>query len=180
MKPYVITETTIRCWTLVCETCRKEGPEIRSVRTGLTFGSDHRVSTDLFKQWLDDHVHHDVRLRGEDVPPVHDESIRLSGAGPLVVGLAAATAPGTRQIISNRGNEPIVIRETENEGLSNRFAFPSGVSEVVVAFHSTAAFVAKKPTRWQRLWGRLTGRPPQLRWKWDRAASKAPDEGGIL
>jgi len=103
--------------------------------------------------------------------------IRLDTSGPLVVSLGAASTAGQQQIICNRGSKPLVIRETGDKGLPNRFAFPAGVNEVIVPPHGTAVFVAKKPTRWQRLWAWLTRRPFALRWKYQPSALKAPDEG---
>jgi hypothetical protein len=173
-------------WTPICESCGIDGPTICSGMNGLTFGPDHVTSSDLLKQWLDVHAGHAIRLRGESlrwnvthVPQT--PLIRLDPAGPLAISLSGPSVAGQRQIIGNRGSKPIVIRESGNEGLPNRFVFPAGVSEVIVPPHGTAVFVAKKPTRWQRLWGRLTRRAPLLRWTyqpWDHAAPKSPDEGG--
>lgn len=177
-------------WTPICESCGIEGPKIRNGMNGLEFGPDHVTSSDLLKQWLDDHAHHEVRLRGEGMGPVEEGRttsqtpqmplIRLDPTGPLVVSLSGPSVAGQQQIISNRGSKPLVIRETGNESLPNRFVFPAGI-KVIVPPHGTATFVAKKPTRWQRLWGWLTRRPSVLRWKfqpWDQMAQKTPEEGG--
>lgn len=159
-------------WTPVCDTCGEEGPKIRSGHSGLKFGPDHVTSTEPLQQWLDDHEHHDVRLCGEGVRGIDAGSAAKSGAsidwnpqGPVEVSLRVATTPGTRQIIGNTGSKPLVIRESGNEGLQNSFVLPVGVDAVVVAPHSTAMFVAEKPSRWKRLWCRLTGRAPDLRWR---------------
>ena len=155
-------------WTPACATCGEDGPKIRSGHTGLKFGSDHATSSDLLKQWLDQHEHHDVRLRGEGILAAGDGNpIRLVENGPIVLSLGTPASPGTRQIIGNRGDKPIVIRE--NEGTSsppNRFVFPVGISEVIVPPHAAATFVAEKPSRRYRLWCWLTRRPPVLRWRY--------------
>jgi hypothetical protein len=160
-------------WTPTCATCGEDGPKIRSAHFGLKFGPDHATSSEVLKQWLDQHEYHDVRLRGEGLPAADDRSpIRLIGHGPVVLSLGTPVAPGTRQVIGNRGDKPIVLRE--NEGTAspqNRFVFPAGVSEVVVPPHAAATFVAEKPSRRQRLWCWLTRRVPELRWRyqpWDQ------------
>ena len=167
-------------WTPVCASCSEDGPKIRSGHSGLKFGPDHATSTDLLKQWLDQHEHHDVRLRGEGVLAQESRNefpqIRLHDVGPVIISsLGAAPLGGTRQIICNRGAKPLVIREGEGTAHENRFVFPAGVTEMIVPPHGTATFVADKPTRWQRLWCRLTGRAPSLRWRyqpWDQETSK--------
>ncbi len=174
-------------WTPFCESCGIDGPKIRSGMNGLKFGPDHAASSDLFKQWLDDHEHHVVRLRGEGMATVEESNasqvplIRLSTSGPVVVtSLGSPSIVGQQQTIINRDSKPLVLRESGNASVPNRFVFPEGIREVIVPSNSAATFVAKKPTRWQRLWGWLTRRPPVLRWKyqpWDQA-SKVPDQGG--
>ena len=164
-------------WTPACATCGEDGPKIRSGHSGLKFGPDHTTSSDMLKRWLDQHEHHDVRLRGEGVPAIAaGNSIRLVDDGPIVLSLATAAVPGTRQIIRNRGDKPIVIRE--NEGTTspqNRFVFPAGISALVVPPHAAATFVAEKPSRARRLWCWLTRRAPTLRWRyqpWDQETPK--------
>lgn len=166
-----------------CVTCSADGPKIRSGHTGLKFGPDHATSTDLLKQWLDQHEHHDVRLRGEGTATQEDRpapsQIRLIDNGPVIISsLGAAPLAGARQVICNRGAKPLVLREGGGEVPLNRFVFPAGVSEVVIPPHAAATFVAEKPTRRQRLWCWLTRRPFALRWRyqhWDQAP-KASEE----
>ena len=99
------------------------------------------------------------------------DPIRLIEDGPVVLSLAASAVPGTRRIISNRGDKPIVIRESKGAAsLQNCFVFPAGVTELIVPPHAAATFVAEKPSRRQRLWCWLTRRAPELRWRyqpWD-------------
>jgi len=152
-------------WTPVCDTCGKDGPKFRSGQLGLTFGPGHETSTMTLQQWLEHHEHHLVRLRGEGTQlgdgwdPRGAADIRLS------------VEPGTRQIIGNSSNRPLVIRAGADKNLKNCFVLPEGVDEVVVPPHGSAVFVAETPSLWQHLRCRLAGRVPALRWRyqpWDQ------------
>ena len=180
-------------WTPVCTSCGDDGPKIRSGHSGLKFGPEHTTSSDALKQWLDDHEHHvvllvgegmvaddvvrrlgggrresqgDVVLRSQDASSSAQNRLAVDGWSPQSdVGIRLSVGPGTRQVIGNSGARPMVLRASAPSP-TNRFVFPPGVDEVVVPAHGSAVFVAERPSRWQRLWCRLRGRTPALRWRY--------------
>ena len=144
-------------WSPRCETCAADGPKIRSGHSGLKFGPDHDASPELLRAWLEHHEYHDVRLRGEG----NLDSYNPTGpAGTFQI--ETEIKPGALHMEHNLGDKPATIVSNEQ----NQFVFPVGVREILIPPHGAAVFVAEKPSGWYRLWCRITGRLPSLRWKY--------------